>query len=58
MFAARFENISPIEDCEVGAEPSCAFAVWFGIVHHKPRGGGCFGGVMKLQRPFNVAWND
>ena len=57
MFAARFENISPIEDCEVGAEPSCAFAVWFGIVidHHKPRG---FGGVMKLQRPFNVAWND
>ena len=40
MFAARFENISPIEDCEVGAEPSCAFAVWFGIVHHKPRGGG------------------
>ena len=57
MFAARFENISPIEDCEVGAEPSCAFAVWFGIVidHHTPRG---FGGVMKLQRPFNVAWND
>jgi hypothetical protein len=47
MFAARFEKISPIEDCEAGTGASCAFTAWFGIVHRRS-----FGGVVEAPECF------
>ena len=39
MFAARFENISPIEGCGADADGSCMLIVWVGIVHRRSFGG-------------------
>jgi len=39
MFAARFENISPIEGCEAGVAASCTLVVCVGIVHRRSFGG-------------------
>jgi hypothetical protein len=50
MFAARFENISPIDGCEAGTDASCTFGVWAGIVHRR-----ALVGSLKLQSAFSVA---
>jgi hypothetical protein len=47
MFAARFENISPIDGCEAGTGASCIFVVWVGIIHS-----GSFGGVVEAPECF------
>jgi len=47
MFAARFENISPIEGCGPGADASCMLVVWVGIVHRRS-----FGGVAEAPKCF------